>query len=158
MEDGSEVQGCYREKPDLHAVSRTVEELRRPWIVDHSSDGVDFSEEATLAAIESTLPPHRKGRDREVHFESDGTIVYTKEEGNWEPPREINGYRRDADDPWRFIPLWKSCVMRQQSGVRHVSCGCIDIVMRCGNPECLKFGGEVKHTDCDGCPMRREII
>ena len=48
-----------------------------------------------LQAIELTLPPHQEGRDRKVRFEPDGSIVYEKGEGEWEPPRPINGYLRD---------------------------------------------------------------
>ena len=39
-------------------------------------------------------------------FEPDGAITYPKREEDWEPPKNINGYVRDPNNAWRFLPLW----------------------------------------------------
>lgn len=110
---------------------------------------------ARLADIDKTLPPFVEGRDRPLHIEPDGTIVYDKREGDWEPPRDIDGYQRDPNDPFRFTPLWKPCALRLQVGVRLANCGCIQVRMRCNNPA-AELGKNVKYTDCEACQHRVE--
>jgi len=107
-----------------------------------------------LADIESTLPPFKEGRDRQLVFEPDGSIRY-EHNGDEEPPRDINGYKRDPNDPFRFIPLWPSCQLRHQVAVRFANCGCIDVIMRCNNPALPQFADRVKHTTCQECPQRK---
>ena len=107
-----------------------------------------------LQAIELTLPPYQEGRDRKVRFEPDGSIVYEKGEGEWEPPRPINGYVRDPNNAWRFLPLWLPCSLRHASAVRLVNCGCVEIIMRCNNPACHLFADRVGHAACKTCPHR----
>jgi hypothetical protein len=107
-----------------------------------------------LQAIQDLLPPHKPGRDRKFHIDEDGTIVYEKEESEWEPPREINGYQHDPQDSWRFTPLWKPCALRHVVAVRYANCGCIGVIMRCNNPEAPLFVDRVSHTDCASCPKR----
>jgi len=106
--------------------------------------------------LESTLPPYREGRDRKVMFENDGTIVYAKEEGDWEPPRDITGYERDANDPWVFRPLWPECLRQHGIAVRKPACGCINVIIRCNNRESPHFREVLKPTDCDACAHRQE--
>ena len=107
-----------------------------------------------LQAIELTLPPYQENRDRQVCFEPDGSIVYEKGEGEWEPPRPINGYIRDASNAWRFSPLWLPCSLRHASAVRLVNCGCVEIIMRCNNPACKLFADRVNYAACQTCPHR----
>jgi hypothetical protein len=108
-----------------------------------------------LVRLLDTLPPHKEGRDRPLHFEPDGTIVYEREEG--EPPRDINGYQRDPDNPLRFTPLWPDCRLRHPTAVRFANCGCIDVIMRCNNPALPRFADRVKHTTCQECPQRKAL-
>ena len=105
-----------------------------------------------LVAIEASLPPYKEGRDRKLRFEPDGAIVYEKD--GWELPREIDGYQRDPNNAWRFIPLWPICALRHQTAVRFANCGCINVVMRCNNPQCDLFVQRVGHTQCETCPNR----
>jgi len=107
-----------------------------------------------LQAIQDTLSPFKAGRDRKFRIEEDGMIVYEKEEGEWETPKDINGYRRDPNNPWRFIPLWPPCVMRHQIGIRYANCGCINVIMRCNHPEHPKYVDRIGHEDCQACPLR----
>ena len=110
---------------------------------------------AKLGELGATLPPFVAGRDRPVHFEPDGTIVYEKAEGEWEPPRDIEGYEREADN-WRFKPLWPECIYRAGAAVRLAGCGCIGVLMRCGHPGCPSFTNYVKCATCTECPFRKE--
>ncbi len=107
-----------------------------------------------LRAIELTLPPFVEGRDRPVCFDPDGTIVYEKRAGNWEPPRAINGYLRDPNNLWRFLPLWLPCQLRHQIAVRYANCGCIGLNMRCNHPQAPTFGQQVPYTTCKTCQHR----
>jgi hypothetical protein len=106
-----------------------------------------------LVAIETSLPPAKEGRDRKLRFESDGTIVYEKD--GWEPPREIEGYQRDPENAWRFLPLWNICALRHQIAVRYANCGCIGIITRCNNPQCSVFMQRVSHNQCNQCDKRK---
>ena len=107
-----------------------------------------------LTQLEATLPPFVEGRDRPVRFEPDGAIIYAKAEGDWEPPRDINGYQRDPLDPFRFTPLWPVCCLRGGIAVRLVLCGCIEIIMRCQNPKSPHFVDRVTGEKCQGCAVR----
>ena len=102
-----------------------------------------------------TLPPAQP-TDRPVHFEPDGSIVYEKQEGQWEPPRNIDGYARDPNNPLRFIPLWPECQLRYQVAIRYPNCGCINVLMRCNNPEAPEFADRLAYTTCEKCPFRSE--
>ena len=105
--------------------------------------------------LEKTLPPYVAGRDRRVHFESDGTIVYETEAG-WEPPKPIDGYQQDPNDPLRLKPLWPACVFRQGTALRLTGCGCVGVLMHCRNPACPQFTSFVKCEACTVCPWRKE--
>jgi len=107
-----------------------------------------------LADIEHTLPVYVEKRDRKVRFETDGSITYEQEEG-WESPRDINGYERDPNNPWHFIPLWPECSLRHGVGVRYANCGCIGIIMRCNNPDAIQFGDRIGHEQCRACQRRK---
>jgi hypothetical protein len=110
-----------------------------------------------LQAISLTLPPADPKPEqtfRRPVFESDGSIVYPKEDGDWEPPQNINGYARDPENKWRFLPLWLPCQLRIQSAFLKANCGCIDIIMRCNNPQATTFGQRLSAAACENCPVR----
>jgi len=112
-----------------------------------------------LAAISTTLPPDDASKDRTFRrpvFEPDGSIVYPHDDKDWEPPQNINGYVRDPDNQWRFLPLWLPCALRMQTAFLKANCGCIDIIMRCNNPQAPTFGQRVPSTICATCPVRSE--
>jgi hypothetical protein len=110
----------------------------------------------SLARLGDTLPPFREERDRRIHFEADGTIVYEREDERWEPPPEINGYERDANDDHTFHPLWPPCTLRHQMAVRFPACGCINVIMRCNNPRSQHFAARVSYVYCLNCEHRQE--
>ena len=98
-----------------------------------------------LQAIALTLPPPDPQADKERTFRrpvfnADGSIVYPQDDKDWEPPQNINGYVRDPDNQWRFLPLWLPCTLRMQTAFLKANCGCIDIIMRCNNPQATTFG------------------
>lgn len=109
-----------------------------------------------LHALQFTLPPD-DGVQRSFPqpiFHPDGSIEYPRRPGDWEPPAEINGYRRDPANKWRFFPLWPDCVFRLQGTRLKPDCGCIDVAMACNSPDSEHFGQPVRHTDCETCPLR----
>lgn len=99
-----------------------------------------------------TLPPFVEGRDRQSHFEPDGTLVYSRDEGDWEPPRPIDGFEADRDDSWRLRPLWSPCKARLHTAVRFTACGCIGLVSRCSEPR-ARFMQRVTFGVCQECPF-----
>jgi hypothetical protein len=110
-----------------------------------------------LAAIQLTLPAP-DGKDRTFArpvFEPDGAITYPKREEDWEQPQNINGYVRDPNNPWRFLPLWLPCTLRYQLAFLKANCGCIDIIMRCNNPQAPAYSHRLDDTACKECPHRR---
>lgn len=134
--------------PDPRLLSRSKE----PWLPAH--DDAKPIARPDLQAIQDSLPPYRPGRDRQFRIEEDGVIVYEKEEGQWEPPKDINGYRRDPENLWRFIPLWPPCTLRYQIGIRWPKCGCINVIMRCNHPQHPQYPKRVGHEDCQACLRR----
>lgn len=110
--------------------------------------------EPLTTQIEDTLPPFVEGRDRQFHFELDGTLIYAREaENDWEPPRPIDGYEADPKDPWRLRPLWGRCEARMHTAVRFPSCGCIGLVSRCTEPR-AHFMRRVSFDICQQCPFQ----
>lgn len=106
--------------------------------------------------IEDTLPPYVEGRDRRFHFEPNGTLVYEREEGDWEPPRAIDGFKADPEDPWRLRPLWRPCEARLHTAVRFPACGCIGLISRCSEPR-GRFMQRVTFEVCKQCPLRSPV-
>lgn len=119
------------------------------WIIEHSVE-----ERPDLQVIRTSLPPHRPGKDRYFTMESDGSIVYEQEEGEWEPPRDIKGYQRDPENSRRFTPLWPKCLLRIPRSHRSESCGCIQVAMKCLNLDSELNGEKVTHEQCQQCPVR----
>ena len=108
-----------------------------------------------LTKIEDTLAVFHMPRAgyRRVYVEADGTIVYPDRTED-DPPRTPNGYERDPNDSHRFLPLWPMCLTRHGTGFWWTLCGCIDIILRCGNPKAAKFVDRVKWEECRDCPVR----
>ena len=114
-----------------------------------------------LAAIALTLPAvsPEKAAERTFKpptFHPDGSIEYPKGEKDWEPPRDINGYVRDPDNKWLFHPLWVPCQLRHQTAFMKANCGCIDVIMRCNNPQAPEFQQRLPHEACAKCPVRKQ--
>lgn len=89
---------------------------------------------------------------------ADGTIVYEKRAGDWEPPREHKGYRRKSTDSkspdaWVFIPEWPSCPNRQLNTQRKTGCGCLLVEMTCLDNRSPFNGKPVELENCVNCPL-----
>ena len=111
-----------------------------------------------LQAIQNTLPAVEPDPDRTFKppiFGADGSIEYPKAEKDWEPPRNINGYVRDPNNKWKFLPLWVPCALRHQMAFLKANCGCIDVVMHCNNPQAPEFAQRLAHDTCAKCPVRK---
>lgn len=65
------------------------------------------------------------------------------------PPGTIQGYRRDPNDKYKFIPLIKQCILRESKW--RAVCG--GIVQRMF---CKHFDKNVTITDCENCIVRKE--
>jgi hypothetical protein len=113
-----------------------------------------------MRSLANNLPPFVEGRDRPVRIEEDGSIVYTRQEGEreWEAPRPITGYQQDSDNNWRFTPLWPECCYRSVVAVRLVNCGCLDVLAHCNNPESTGFSAAVLPPACLTCTHRGEEV
>jgi hypothetical protein len=111
--------------------------------------------ELSLSALGNTLPPFVAGRDRPVHFEPDGTIIY---DAGDDEPLDINGYLRDPNNPNCFTPLWPDCRLRPGVAVRYARCGCINVILRCGNPKSPHMADRVTWEQCRDCPVRHPLV
>lgn len=150
--DGMVMHGRLCENPDPNRLTVKVEDA--PWIVDHSMDRMNV-ERPDLQAIRASLPRQR-GKHRKFTIETDGSIIYAQEEGDWEPPKDINGYKRDPENPWRFIPLWPKCLRRMPKGTRTKRCGCLQLTMVCDNPASELHTKTVTDAECQQCPVRAQ--
>ena len=108
-----------------------------------------------IAQILDTLPPFVAGRDRQFHFEDD-TLVYEHEEGEWEPPRPIDGFKIDPNDSWRLQSLWSHCEARLHTAIRFPACGCIGLISRCNEPT-ARFMQRVTFELCQQCSLKKQI-
>ncbi len=107
-----------------------------------------------LAMMQKTLP---KDFSR-AKFLPDGSILYVKGPSDWEPPSAIEGYRRDAENPWLFHPLWKSCQLRMYGAIVKESCRCIQVLAVCNHPKIEPDAhGEVTFAMCEACQRRVPI-
>jgi hypothetical protein len=90
---------------------------------------------------------------RQFVVEKDGSILYTQEEGVWEPPRDMDGYRRDPNNSWRFIPLvWPDCVGRHVAFFQRKNCGCLGTTITCNNEKSESYKQRVTVDICEKCP------
>lgn len=82
----------------------------------------------------------------------DGSLVYPKK--GWEPPPEVEGYKRDPGNAWRFIPLWPDCVTRARM-LQMKRCGSYNVTMVCTNQQCQYAQNPVTLQICQSCPLRQ---
>jgi len=99
------------------------------------------------------VPPPAKRDFKQPTIQPDGRLVYEKT--GWEPPVCPDGYHRDPNDMWAFIPMWQPCADRTfENTVR--PCGCVTVKAKCHSSESGYEGQQVPSTVCIGCPVRRE--
>ena len=153
IENGQTEEVYFSEVPDPNFAARRLPlvppESLQNWVIEYP-----IEERPDLQAIRASLSPHRPGKDRHFTIELDGSIVYEQEEGEWEPPRDIKGYQRDSENPWRFTPLWPKCSRRFPKGHRSENCGCIQVTMKCLDLDSGLNGEEVTYEQCQQCPVR----
>jgi hypothetical protein len=89
------------------------------------------------------LPP-RVNVDNSIEFERPA---------HFELPIPPDGFTRDSNNPYRFIPNWKPCDKRLH-GVRGRPCGNVVLTSICRNEQAETFNTMVKHSICETCPMR----
>lgn len=87
---------------------------------------------------------------------ADGSLVYERRAGDWEPPPPHHGYRPKSSDPrsddaWMLVPVWPVCPFRQMAN-RVRECGCLRIVAVCTSKE-SGHEGQVDLATCLACPL-----
>jgi len=95
-------------------------------------------------------------RPKRYRIKSDGTIVYEHLADEWEPPKDIYGYQRDPNDPWRFTSKWPKCERREQINQQSSRCQCLKVLMRCTHPDSKCFNQQLSLDECQQCPLREE--
>jgi hypothetical protein len=83
----------------------------------------------------------------------DKSVLYAK--SGFEPPPELDGYERDPDNAWRFIPKWPECKKRIQTPLVK-QCGAVTILSVCAHSKCPLKQLQVSVSDCQDCPFRIE--
>lgn len=91
------------------------------------------------------------GQFGKARTQADRSIVYVRK--GVEPPPDIDGYRRDPGNAWRFIPEWQPCTARIQN--KHIkSCGAVGILTICNNEALPIKGKEIDFNTCQNCVNR----
>ena len=95
-----------------------------------------------LAAIELTLPaPDDKRSDfRPPDFRAGRRNHLSEAGGGLGAAEKHQRLCPHPNNAWRFLPLWLPCALRYQMAFLKANCGCIDIIMRCNNPQAPAFG------------------
>jgi len=88
-------------------------------------------------------------------FNADGSIQYPRR--GIEPPPNINGYKRDPGDAWRFIKLWPECPRRAEH-FNQKPCGAVQITPVCEHKEATTFRKVVSVQACEACPLRALLV
>jgi len=109
-----------------------------------------------LETLRRSLLRSDANRGKKISIEVDGAVVYEKGPDDWEPPRDIVGYQRDPNNPWRFVPLWLPCKHQKMKILHGGGCGCIRIRMKCLNSSVKVKGKHLTHEQCQQCPAREE--
>ena len=104
-------------------------------------------------ALDLTLLRYEGREFERPTINDDGSIAYQRQDGAI--PDEIDGFQRDPENAFRFVPMWESCKLRAL-GTRAKENGCIDIAAACNNPEAKQFGRPVKCVECQVCPVRKQ--
>lgn len=81
----------------------------------------------------------------------DGSIEYARK--GHEPPPDLDGYRRDPGNPWKFLPLWPVCRKRIQTQSLK-PCGAIAVLTVCSNQECPLKQQQVTFEQCTACQFK----
>jgi hypothetical protein len=89
----------------------------------------------------------------------DGTIIYKKDETDWEPPPSPPGYKRKSNDPkspdaWVLIPEQPFCIYVEFEKKKSNACGCEKYSLFC-----TREGQRIllRHKEtCQECPHRIE--
>ena len=102
---------------------------------------------------DSSVPIPAKRDFKQPTIQPDGRLVYEKT--GWEPPVCPDGYNRDPDNMWAFIPVWMPCADRDfENNVR--PCGCITVNAVCHSETSGRKDKKVASITCQSCPVRRE--
>lgn len=87
-------------------------------------------------------------------FLADGTIKYIKR--GWEPPPCPNGFIRNPNDAWHFLPEWPVCDFRIKTSFMK-KCGALHLLIVCNCPDAPTRQQEVGVDTCKGCPFRNAL-
>ena len=104
-------------------------------------------------------PKRRTKRERTLNarIEDDNSIVFEHNEEDWEPPKDIAGYERDAENSWHFKSLWPSCVKRKiKIYYKTHGCQCAYVKMICRHPDVEFNGKQLIRPQCEQC-LKREM-
>lgn len=81
----------------------------------------------------------------------DGSIEYARK--GHEPPPELDGFKREPGNPWKFLPVWPKCKKRIQTQSMK-PCGALSILTVCANGECPLKQQAVSFEQCNGCQYK----
>jgi hypothetical protein len=84
---------------------------------------------------------------------TDGSVEYVRK--GHEPPPDMDGYRRDPGNAWKFLPIWPKCKTRIQTPLMK-QCGAISVLTVCTNGACEHKQKQVTFAICSGCLLRQE--
>jgi len=116
--------------------------------------GLELPDEVPSLAL--TPIPKEPPHIRRFRVEDDGSIVYERRKEDWEPPKDVEGFQRDQDDPWKFVSQWPECCHRSVQSNFAAGCGFVRLRMACTHPDLNIADGQLTYQKCCQC-LKREI-
>lgn len=101
------------------------------------------------AEIRANTSQRSFGRAR---MHPDGSVEYARKGS--EPPPDLDGFKRDPGNPWKFLPLWLPCTKRIQTQLLK-PCGAISVLTVCANNKCPHKQKAVTFDVCQTCTFRQ---
>jgi hypothetical protein len=99
--------------------------------------------------VEAAIPPDADLKHGRPKFADDGSFEYPPGDAEVE---DLQGYRRNAENPRRFHPAWPDCLCRQLSV--SVSNRMLVIAGKCFQPTAGRLNRTTTLDECQKCPYR----
>lgn|SRR5574340_283925 len=81
----------------------------------------------------------------------DRTVEYVPKD--WEPPKLMEGYERDPDNPYVLRSIWPNCKYLELKFKPTKACGCLTL-----DAQCLKHATCAKFEQCKGCQEKEPNV
>lgn len=121
---------------EIEKVSPQPLSLKQSFNAPDDPTPFELQNDPRTALIEAEKQKQRQKSLRKPRLLIDGTVVYNKLDGDWEPPPLLPGYRRKSNDPasldaWILVPKRKMCQYMEFEQYRPPTCDCFRVRLLC---------------------------